>query len=147
MRMRAFEKWVLVGAAAFALSSSAGLTLAISDERPARLGADEPLLSQIQRGAAFTIQLFPAACEYRVMRELSCTSLYKGYYNRRNNSWVITGKVANGQIVTGTWKNVPDEPGNISLLGLPGTFDEAGNLFLSGKVRGIIKSAWQNAGR
>lgn len=148
MRTRAFEKWVIVGTAAFALSSSVALKLAISSEHPVRLSSDEPLLSQIQRGAAITVQLDSDACDTPSMGQLSCTGVYAGYYNRRKNAWVITGQLSSPKdhIVTGTWKNAPDELGNISLLGKPGTFDEAGNLVFDGRVRGIIKTLWQDAG-
>jgi hypothetical protein len=149
MRMRAFERWIVVGAAAFALSSSVALKLAISDERPVRLGTDEPLLSQIRRGAPVTVKLDPDTCDFVAASDLPCDSPYVGYYNRRNNTWVLTRKPSSlkDQIMTGIWKNAPDEPGYISLWGLVGTFDEEGALAISGKVRGRIKSDWQNAAR
>ena len=149
MRTRAFEKWVIVGTAAFAVSSSVALKLAISSEHPMRLGLNEPLLSQIQRGAAVTVKLYPDACDFLEIGQLSCTAVYAGYYNRRKNAWVMTGELDSpkGHIVTGTFKNAPDQPGNISLWGILGTFDNDGNLILHGRVRGSIITAWQNADR
>jgi hypothetical protein len=149
MQARTFERWVVVCTASFAVLSSVALTLAIPNEHPVRSGSDEPLLTQIRRGAAVIIQLYPVACEGRLTQELSCDSPYTGYYNRRNNAWVLTGRpsTAKDQIRTGAFTNAPDEPGNISLWGVLGTFDEKGNLAVSGVVLGSIKSVWQNTAR
>jgi hypothetical protein len=148
MRTLAFERWVVVCAASFAMLSSVALQLAFPNAHPQRLGSQESLRSQIRRGAAFTVQLAPDTCD-KSTASLSCPSTYIGYYNPRSNAWVLTNKTSTPkeQIYTGTWKNAPDEPGHISLWGILGTFDEEGNIVIDGKVRGNIMSAWQNADR
>jgi hypothetical protein len=142
MRARVFERWVVVGAASFALFFSAALKLAFSHEQ---------LLSQISRGAGVTIQLNADACHDLgsvELGQLSCTAPYIGHYDRRTNAWILRGRTnLNDQVFTNSFKNAPNEPGHVSVWGKLGSFDEAGNVYLFGKVRGSITSAWQNVYR
>jgi hypothetical protein len=120
-------------------------TLALMDAYDTRNAVD--LLQVVRRGAEVEIKLDPGACRDLPVGELSCDAPYVGHYDPAKNGWIITGRTKlSAAVLTNTFANAPNQPGNISIWGVLGTFDGTGRLFIQGKAAGTIRQSPKSGG-
>ena len=97
-------------------------------------------LNVIRRGAEVQIKLNPWACRNLTVGELTCDAPYFGHYDLAKNAWILTGRTAlSTAVTTNSLTNAPNQPGNITIWGVLGTFDGSGRLFIAGKEAGTIR--------
>lgn len=106
-----------------------------------RRGDPEPLLDGARRGAFLALTLNAAGCEEVDLGELVCGNRYLARYLPKSNTWLIEGPTKLNPNAAGTFAAPPGPRGTISVLGVPGTFDDAGKLTLNGKEAGTVAFA------
>lgn len=98
------------------------------------------MLDLARSGAQVQVTFDPKVCPALSIGELVCDTPYVGRYEPATNRWMFAGKNKN---VAGTFTNpgtnAPNQPGNISIWGVLGTFDRAGTLRIQGKDAGRIQ--------
>jgi hypothetical protein len=91
-------------------------------------------------GAQVQVTFDPKVCPTLSIGELVCDTPYVGRYEQAANRWMLAGKSKN---IAGTFTNpgtnAPNQPGNLSIWGVLGTFDRAGTLRIQGKEAGTIR--------
>jgi hypothetical protein len=117
-------------------------TLVLMDAYDARNAAS--LLDEVRRGAQVQIKLDPKACNDLAVGELTCEAPYVGHYDQMRNMWILTGRTKlSPAVATNSLGNAPNQPSNVSMWGVLGTFDRSGRLFIQGKAAGTIKLVQQ----
>jgi hypothetical protein len=132
-QMTQFEHWVLGGGAAFAGLSSGALML-FSAYFP------ETLIDKVYRGQHVQVELDSSACKSGIVGKLSCDSPYVGWHNRLSNEWTMFGKAEGSEVLDrNIFTNAPNSPGNISIWGVNGTFDNSGTISVRGERVGSLR--------
>lgn len=101
----------------------------------------EPLLDGARRGEFLTLTLNAPGCEEVDRGELVCGKRYLARYLPKSNTWSVQGPTKLNPNTTGTFAAPPGPRGSISVIGIPGTFDNAGKLTLRGKEAGTVAFA------
>ena len=133
--MKPLAKWLfrIVGGAAVLAVSFFG-TLWVMDS----FGGPS-MLDMARSGAQVQVTFDPNVCATLSIGELVCDT-YVGRYEQTANRWMLAGK---SKAAVGTFTNpgtnAPNQPGNISIWGVLGTFDRAGTLRIQGKDAGSIR--------
>jgi hypothetical protein len=119
--------WYLLGIAggAAVLFGSFFVTVRMID------AANIDILEAARQGAWLNIQLDAKVCRAGLVGVLRCDVTYNGRYTRVTNTWKVIGE-ANGQMITASYDNAPNEPGSISIFGLIAQSDRNGKLRLQG---------------
>jgi hypothetical protein len=98
------------------------------------------MLDVVRSGAQVQVTFDPKVCATLSIGELVCDTPYVGRYEQAANRWTLSGKNKNiAGTSTNPATNAPNEPGNISIWGVLGTFDRAGTLRMQGKDAGTIR--------
>jgi hypothetical protein len=130
------ERWVIIGGAAFMLLFLIALYLL----NVYHVRHSKPLLDAAWKGETLYVTLDPKICEAISLDELVCGKVYLARYARLTNTWTLKGPTRRSTYsATASFSNVPNEPGNISIWGAHGVFDNTGKLSIGGQDAGVVE--------
>jgi hypothetical protein len=101
----------------------------------------EPLLDAARRGEFLALTLDAATCEGSDIGELVCGKRYIARYLPESNKWLVHGPTKLNPNTIAAFAAPPGSRGTISVIGIPGIFDNAGKLTLKGKEAGTVAFA------
>ena len=107
------------------------LTSFFEDPHPLAQTFPMSLKAAAARGIMLRVDMDPQACAAHRLGELRCDFPYEAAYNRKTNTWGMTGlQQGSNKLAFYSWGNAPGEPGYISLWGIVASFDDAGIIYL-----------------
>jgi hypothetical protein len=137
------ERWVIIGGAAFTLLFLVALYLL----NGYHVRHPKPLLDAAWRGDTVRFTLHPQICETLALGELVCGKSYIARYAQLTNTWTVMGPTNRSTyLATTSFSDAPNEPGNISIWGVHGVFDNTGKLTIRGLDAGRVEF-WQGTRR
>jgi hypothetical protein len=137
------ERWVITGGAAFTLLFLIALYLL----NVYHVRHPKPLLDAAWQGETLYVTLTPQICKAIYLGELICGKVYLARYAQLTNMWTVMGPTRRStDLATASFSNVPNEPGNISIWGAHGIFDNTGKLTIGGQDAGRVEF-WQGTRR
>jgi hypothetical protein len=100
----------------------------------------EPLLDAASRGEFLALTLNAAPCGSDT-RELVCGKRYVARYLPESDKWLVVGPTKSNPNTIAAFAAPPGPRGTISVIGIPGIFDNAGKLTLNGAEAGTVAFA------